>query len=186
MKDDNPSQDPAGEAKASPDSSKQAKGGKARAANLTTAQLKEQASKAAKARWDKKRALDMPGRIPEAICEGYLQIGDVRIDCYVLDNLKRVIHKRGMAKALGMKSTGGNAFLKTMGRKGLGSEIPPEIWSEIDKPLVFKPLNGDPGHGYECTFLIDICSAIVDAHRAGKIQESVLWPFFSPLNQPRR
>ena len=86
-----------------------------------------------------------------------------------MDNLTRVIHKRGMAKALGMKSTGGNAFLKTMNRKGLGSAIPQEIWADIDNPLIFKPLNGDPGHGYKATLLIDICAAIIDADKAGKL-----------------
>lgn len=147
----------------------QSKGGAARAAKLTKAELSAAASKAAKARWAAKRALQDPARIPEAICEGGLQIGDVGIDCYVLDNLTRVIHKRGMAKALGMKSTGGNAFLKTMNRKGLGSAIPAEIWADIDNPLIFKPLNGDPGHGYKATLLIDICAAIIDADRAGKL-----------------
>lgn len=60
-----------------------------------------------------------------------------------------------MAKALGMKSTGGNVFLKTMNRKGLGSAIPTEIWAAIDNPLIFNPVSWDPGHGYNATLLID-------------------------------
>lgn len=53
-----------------------------------------------------------------------------------------------MAKALGLKSEGGNAFLKTISRKGIGSKIPDFLWEKIKNPLVFKPLNGDPAHGY--------------------------------------
>src|SRR5258708_26876766 len=107
----------------SEDQSPQSKGGNARAAALTKAELKSIASKAAKARWDAAKQMDDPNRIPDALCQGELEIGAVTIECYVLDNLKRVIHKRGMAKALGMKSEGGNVFLRTMAGKGLGSVI---------------------------------------------------------------
>ena len=55
-------------------------------------------------------------------------------------------------------------------REGLGSEIPETLWDAINNPMVFKPLAGDPGHGYEATHLIDVCSAIVDAHRDGKLR----------------
>jgi hypothetical protein len=75
-----------------------------------------------------------------------------------------------MAKALGMKSEGGNAFMKTISRKGLGSEISQELQEKIDNPLVFKPLSGDPGHGFEATDLIDICTSIMDAHKSGKLR----------------
>ena len=101
-------------------------------------------------------------------------IGSVEIDCYVLDTAKRqrVIHKRGMAKALNMKSGGGNVFLRTMHRKGVGSALGAELQSRIDNPLIFSPLGGDPGHGYDCTVLIDICNALLDADKAGKLDTS--------------
>src|SRR5687768_4484650 len=128
----------------------QSKGGLARSEALSAEERKQIAKRAAKARWEaaKKAATD-PDRMPEAICGGELEIGDVTIECYVLDDMRRVIHKRGMAKALGMKSTGGNAFLKAMNRKGLGSAISEKVWEKINNPLIFKPLSGDPGHGYE-------------------------------------
>lgn len=67
-----------------------------------------------------------------------MEIGSVTIECYVLDDLRRVIHKRGMAKALGMKSAGGNVFLRAMKTKWLGSEIPKELSEKLDNPLIFK------------------------------------------------
>lgn len=146
----------------------QSKGGKARAESLSSEERSEIAKQAAVARWGSKKAED--GEIPDATHAGFLQIGDVKIECYNLKNGKRLIHKRGMAKALGMKSEGGNAFLKTMGRKGIGSEISQELKDQIDNPLVFKPLNGDPAHGYEAIFLIDICNSLIDAGKAGKLR----------------
>jgi len=148
----------------------QSKGGLARKEALSKKERVAIASNAAKTRWALMKQLQDPERIPEAVRQGILQIGDVQIDCYHLDNGKRVIHKRGIARALGMKSRGGNAFMKTMGRKGLGSAIPETLWDAINNPMVFKPLAGDPGHGYEATHLIDVCSAIVDAHRDGKLR----------------
>ena len=146
----------------------QSKGGKARSERLTDEEKSDIARRAAKARWGSKD--EELGIIPEASHAGFLQIGDVQIECYNLKNGKRVIHKRGMAKALGMKSEGGNAFMKTMGRKGVGSGISEELQAQIDNPLLFKPVNGDPGHGYEATFLIDICTSIMDAAAAGKLR----------------
>ncbi len=66
-----------------------------------------------------------------------------------------------MAKALGLKSEGGNAFIKTISRAGIGSRISEKLWETINNPIVFKPLAGDPGHGYEVTVLIDVCDAII-------------------------
>lgn len=147
----------------------QSKGGLARKEALSQEQRTAIASEGAKAMWAKRRMLQDPQRIPEALYQGDLVIGSQSIDCYVLDNEKRVIHKRGMAKALTLKSEGGNAFLKTMGRKSLGSALPEEIWDKINNPLIFKAMGGDPGHGYECTVLIDICVALSEAFREGQL-----------------
>ena len=147
----------------------QSKGGLARAKALTPARRKAISQRAVQARWAATKQLQDPARTPDALCQGELEVGSVTIDCYVLDNLKRVIHKRGMAKALGMKSGGGNVFLRAMNRKGLGSVLSTEVREKIDNPLVFNSLSGDPGHGYECTVLIDICDAIIGAEKDGKL-----------------
>lgn len=153
-----------------------AKGGKARAEKLTETERKAIASKAAKARWAAKRRelAEISSGLPTACNDGFLEIGDVRIECYVLGdkNQTRLIHKRGMAKALGMKSEGGNAFTKTMGRKGIGSVLSDSLKAKIDNPLIFKPLNGDPAHGYEATVLIEICDALWQASKEGKLTQS--------------
>jgi hypothetical protein len=156
-----------------PSANPQSLGGKARAEKLPASVRKVQARRAAKARWEAVRAnakqLQDPNRIPEALVEGILEIGSVEIECYVLDSMKRVISKRGMAKALGMRSGGGNVFMRAMQRKGLGSEITEELRSKLDNPLLFKTLTSDLGHGFDATILIDICNTIIDAAKADKL-----------------
>lgn len=51
-------------------------------------------------------------------------------------------------------------FMKAMGRKGLGSVMGEELREKLDNPIVFKALNSDLGHGYDCTVLIDICDTV--------------------------
>lgn len=103
---------------------------------------------------------------------GILPIGGLQLECYVLEDGRRVFHKRGMAKALGLKSEGGNAFMKTLSRKGLGSEIDEKLWEKIDNPIVFKSLGSDPAHGYEAEVLVDVCKAVIRAQKAGKLTKS--------------
>lgn len=103
---------------------------------------------------------------------GMLPIGGLQLECYVLEDGRRVFHKRGMAKALGLKSEGGNAFMKTLSRKGLGSEIDEKLWDKIDNPIVFKSLGSDPAHGYEAEVLVDVCKAVIRAQKAGKLTKS--------------
>lgn len=147
-----------------------AKGGKAAAALLTPEERKERAQNAALKRWTPK-----DGELPEAVRDGQLQIGDVWIDCYVLKDGRRLFHKRGLAKALGLKSEGGNAFMKSMGRKSLGSVITGSLKEKIDNPVIFKPLNGDPAHGYEGIFIIELCDAIWEAGRLGLLAQSQMF-----------
>ena len=146
----------------------QSEGGKARAKALSKEERSEIAKKAAAVRWAKPD----PNQIPEATRDGCITIGDVNIDCFHLPNNTRLIHKRAIARALGMKSDGGNAFMKTISRKGIGSAIDEELWEKINNPIVFKPITGDPGHGYEATVFIEICDAIWQAGRDGKLAKN--------------
>jgi P63C domain len=138
-------------------------GGKKRAEILSPEERKEIATRAAVTRWS---------RMPEAETEGILQIGEVGVEVYVLEDRRRLIHKRGIARALGLKSEGGNAFMKTVSRPGLGSAISEKLWDKIRNPIVFKPLNGDPAHGYDATTFVEVCDAIIQAGHDGKLKPS--------------
>src|SRR5271169_1721261 len=99
------------------DGTPQSKGGIARAQNLSPEERKASAKSAALARWGYR------GGMPEASHEGILPIGDVELEVYVLEDRRRLFAKRGIARALGLKSEGGNAFMKTLSGKNLGSNI---------------------------------------------------------------
>lgn len=147
----------------------QSKGGKTRASNLSPEQRREIAKAGAKARWQPGSKSDDEIDLPKATHQGKMQIGDLDLDCYVLEDGRRVFHKRGMAKALGMRSTGGNAFMKTMQRRGLGSELDRNLLEKINSPFYFKPLTPDLAHGYEAGILVNVCKAIERADKAGKL-----------------
>lgn len=115
------------------------------------------------------RAADPPPKPVDATHRGILPIGGLQLEVYVLDDGRRVFAKRGMARALGLKSEGGNAFLKTLSGKKLGSEITPELHDQLENPIVFNISGADPGHGFEAEVLVDVCKAVVRADEAGKL-----------------
>lgn len=140
--------------------SAQRKGGLARANKLPAEDRQAIASHAAAARWAKVRANSM---IPEAETDGELVIGEVSLEVYVLSDRRRLINKKAMAKALQLKSTGGNAFLRTMTRPGIKSVISVELQEKIDNPIVFATLGKGTAHGYEAEVLIEVCDALIEA-----------------------
>ncbi|MBX9615564.1 MAG: P63C domain-containing protein [Caulobacteraceae bacterium] len=111
-------------------------------------------------------------KTPEATHRGILPLGGMQLDVYVLEDGRRVFAKRGMARALGLKSEGGNAFLKTLGRKNLGSEISEELRKKLDNPIVFNIAGADPGHGYEAEVLVEVSKAVARADAAGVLLDS--------------
>ncbi len=152
------------------DDTPQSKGGRARAATLSKEERREIAVHAARARWgkdDKNFAT-----LPNATHQGKMKIGDLVLDCYVLSDGRRVFHKRGMARALNMKSGGGNVFLRAMRRKGLGSELDNKLIDKINNPFNFKALTSDLAHGYEAEVLAEVCKAILRADEIGKLHGS--------------
>jgi hypothetical protein len=150
--------------------SPQSRGGKARAEKLSSDEIEEIASRGGRARQEKVRALG--GSLPTATHQGKMTVGDLELDCYVLADGRRVFHKRGMARALGMKSGGGNVFLRAVQRKGLSSELGRKLLDKIENPIVFKPLTQDLGHGYDAAVLVDLCRAIVRAQENGKLHST--------------
>ncbi|MBK6896200.1 MAG: hypothetical protein IPH06_06385 [Alphaproteobacteria bacterium] len=149
--------------------SSQSLGGKARAQKLSPEQRQEIATQAATARWSKE--ID-PNVLPTASYQGELYIGDVELDCYVLNDKRRLFHKKEMANALGLKSQGGNAFLRTMTRKGISQKITDPLQEKIDNPIKFKNTSGILTHGYEAATLIEVCDTIIQADNEGKLADS--------------
>lgn len=149
--------------------SKQSKGGSARAKRLTAAERREIALRAAKVRWAK---VSDPNQLPQAESDGKLLIGDVEVDVYRLTDERRVISKRAMATVLGLKSEGGNAFMRTLSRQSIRSSFPPDLLMRLENPINFKPLTGDLADGYVAEDLIDVCNALITAFHNGALHPS--------------
>ncbi len=150
-------------------------GGKARAEALSTDQRRDIARHAAQARWAK---ISDPNRLPVATHQASLQIGVVTVDAYRLDDGRRMLSKAAMATALGLRSQGGNAFLRSLTRPKVFSRIPVALWQRIENPQHFKRMPTDSGpkdliiDGYEAEVLIDVCEVLIDAGRAGVLNKA--------------
>lgn len=101
-----------------------------------------------------------------------LKLGNLELECYVLEDGTRVFSGRGIQKALGSKSTSGQ-WLSTYINKGplacRFSEDLSKITERINNPIKFRRNNAGGSqvatNGYDVTLLVDICSVILDADR---------------------
>lgn len=145
------------------------KGGKARAEALTPEQRSEIARKGAAARWGQGVSEDMP----KAICGGTnpLKIGNIELPCYVLDNEARVLTQRGLQQAIGMGEGGGaKRMLSFVGGLGGNPSKINHLAVRISTPIQFvPPKGGKAAHGYEAEMLVDLCEAVLEARREGRL-----------------
>ncbi len=146
-----------------------AKGGKARAESLTPEQRKNIASKAAMARWDN----DLP-KAEFGAADRPLKIGDWEVPCYVLADKRRVLVQRGVMTALDMSQGtagrgGGDRLAKFVATKSLINFVSNELSAVINSPIIFQTPNGSRAYGYEATVLADICDAVLESRKKGKL-----------------
>lgn len=141
-----------------------AKGGVARAAALSPKDRREIARAAAAARWHKD--------VPRATHWGTLNIADMQLPCFVLDDGRRVISGRGMTRAIGMKGRGQGAQ-----RIGEHRAIKPFMSNElavaIENPIMFlglSPRGSAPSSGFEAIVLQELCKSLLKARDARVLQ----------------
>jgi P63C domain len=130
-----------------------AKGGIARAEAMSPEKRKEQAEKAAKARWDK--------TLVQASHEGEFPIGQSVLSCANLPGGKRIITQATFLRALGRSRSpkAGTGVLSTV--DGLpfflsANSLKPFIDEELARstqPIFYKSKKGGKGVGYDATLL---------------------------------
>ena len=110
-----------------------------------------------------------------------LKLGELEIPCYVLDDGTRVFSGRGIQKAIGYESKSGQWMSSFSKLNGLSSYIcagNPSVSDKLSNPIPFtrNAAGGSQSttNGYEVTILVDICSAIIDANRAGVFNDSLI------------
>lgn len=146
-----------------------AKGAVALAKAMTPEERKARAQKGALARWGVKP-------IPALRRGNFQEDFGIDVDCYVIDDDQKtaVISQTGMAVALGL-SQRGNAFPKFINSQTMADSVSAELRQKLGKTLLIQWGSGGgeqpPSiiHGHDAALLIDVCNAIADADRKGKL-----------------
>jgi hypothetical protein len=102
-----------------------------------------------------------------------LRIGDIEIRCYVPENGTRLITNRALQRTLDRAESGGAQRLANLvgvlGGKGINIK---DLTSRIETPIEFRlPGVGSRAFGYEATVLADLCDVILEARKAGVLQQ---------------
>ena len=147
------------------------KGGRARASRLTPAERSLAAREAAEVRWGTK--------IADATHEGVLIIGDIRIDCAVLDDADktRVLSQGTVLQALSRATSMGRRQV-TQGRPPFlsAANLQPYITRELMdlyEPIRYRQPGGTArSSGYRAEILPMVCEVYLDARNAGVLQKS--------------
>ncbi|MCB8840192.1 P63C domain-containing protein [Aurantimonas sp. VKM B-3413] len=159
---------------------KQSKGGKARAEAMTAEERKENASAAARSRWAKEKA---EGPFPKATHRGTVRIGSSEIPCAVLEDGRRILSEFGITQALGSRS-GASKRIKAAQVANPGDDLPTPIFlaPRALRPFITQDLLDGPLKpviykdarrtliGYEARALTKICDVWLRARDANALQ----------------
>ncbi len=122
--------------------------------------------------------------IPVAVYSGSLPIGDIEIDCAVLEDGTRVLSERAVHRAFGSKR--GGAHWRRMKENPDGANLPsfisasnllPFINNDLEmaltKPLQYTNVKGGAvANGLKAELLPEICGIYLEARRKGKLHPS--------------
>jgi len=146
-----------------------AKGGVARAEALSPGERSEIAKKAAAARWS----------LPRTIREGAVKIGEITLQCAVLEDGRRVLTQSDVMLALGRAR-------QVKSRKYFDADVnlPAFLQAKNLKPFISNDLevtssriefltsSGTKAFGYQAELLPKVCEVFVDAERADALNEN--------------
>lgn len=154
-----------------------AKGGIARASNMTPEDRADAARKAAAARWER----PAPKKAISGSVDRPLMIGDVAIECYVLEDGTRVITQGGMNTAIGRSARSKSSPTDDL-------SLPPILRSQVLRPFITDQLLEDAqpipfdlptsmgvntrANGYRAEVLPQLCEAWLSARAEGALAKS--------------
>lgn len=126
---------------------------------------------------DAPKAAAVDGLLPKAVADGFLEIGDLRLPCAVLDDVHntRVLTQEGFLRAIGRagKAKGGEgSTVDGMPPFLRAKNLIPFIDSALirsTEPVIFETRRGIPAFGYRATLLPSVCWVYHDAKLAGKL-----------------
>ena len=129
------------------------------------------------------RATSAP-KLPVAVYSGSLPIGDIELDCAVLEDGTRVLSERAVHRAFGSKR-GGSHWRRVKANPD-GANLPSFISATNLSPFIDKDLavalitpisyvtasGGAPANGIKAEMLPEICGVYLKARREGKLHPS--------------
>lgn len=154
------------------------KGGMARANVLTPEQRREIARKAIKARWAKvgktvswdeesgEAKIATTQDMPFSMFRGKLTIGNVGMECHVLNDFRRVLTQREMVRVLSPAGRESGNLAGYFQSKAF-ADNPLDLGAVIPFKI---PGTQYLAHGYEATTLIEICERYLEARNAGLLK----------------
>jgi P63C domain len=158
--------------------SPQKRGAVARSASLSPERRSEIARQSALARWS------TSGAVPQAEFGSEnkpLIIGDIELDCFVLNNSQRVISQRGMFRGLAVSRGGpredmspdddGAELPRFATQRWLSAHLSSDLEMALRNPILFSAPGFHRVLGYPATVLPEICDAILSARAAGDTNE---------------
>jgi len=146
------------------------KGGKARAKALSAKRRSEIAKKAAASRW--------AGDLPQATHESAIRLGDLDIECAVLEDERRVISERAMTRAFGGKRGGshwkrmkeGGAVLPVyLSAKNYSPFISNDLSVALNEPIRYRTKSGGVAFGLSAELLPKVCNVFLKARDAERL-----------------
>ncbi|HWW95482.1 MAG TPA: P63C domain-containing protein, partial [Vicinamibacteria bacterium] len=146
------------------------KGGEARARKLTPVARAEIAKKAAAARWKDKADIVTEPTVPEAKYKGFLNLMNLEIPCYVLDDGQRVIGRTSATEMLtGIK--GGGDLEKYLGVQGFKPYVDIDLVLEGFVSFRLPEVEGleRAVKGLPADLFIEICRGLVAALDASEM-----------------
>ena len=153
------------------DDAGKAVGGRARALALSPERRKEISNIAVLAKREK-------ANLPRAICgsdDKRIVIGDIAIQCYVLEDETRVLSLRSLQSGIGMSEGGGKggarkipSLMARLEQKGINIK---NLEVRANSPIQFVTPSGSIADGYDATMLPDICAVLIEANMKGVLDK---------------
>lgn len=102
-----------------------------------------------------------------------VHIGDIEIQCYVLEGEIRVLSQRGLFQGFGTSRGGGGAEMpRFMASKAISPYISNDLAAALKSPIEFQPPRGGrTAYGYRAEIIEGMIDAILDADRAGALPD---------------
>ena len=96
---------------------------------------------------------------------GELQVGDISISCFVLEDGRRVLSGRGMQGALGLGQMRGQKINQLTSNIHIKPFINESLELGISHPIEFTTTSNLKAFGYEANTLVEICDVLLQARK---------------------